>query len=98
MTAPLARDTRYDLTGIKHIHGLTFELYRGSEDAMAWLESTQASYGLFRELITEKHATSIFSLRVRYSGQPSSSITDYEWGKVTFDNESDAVLFKLTFI
>lgn len=97
------KDYRYDLTGVRHIDGLTFELYRGSEEAMIWLENSHVSYGLVREMVIDSHLTAkIFALKVRYQGgqpaTPTTSPNHYEWGKVTFHDESDAVLFKLTFI
>lgn len=92
-------DPRFKLSGIKQLSDLVFEIYRGGERACEWLEETPLDCGIVRDWV--EPPSSIFSLRVLY-GPTSLGKTyinePYSCWKVTFFDEGQAALFKLTFL
>lgn len=99
MASPM--DPRFELTGIKQLDHLVFELYRNTEDARTWLEDTPLSYSIIREAISVGSLVQIFKLRVRYASGTTfipSSTDPYELWRVTFTDPNDAALFKLSWL
>lgn len=96
MSAPIGtNDPRFDLEGIKQINLMTFDIYRGGQEARAWLEETPLNCSIVREWVEKP--TNLFTLRVRMAGM-SMGTERYESWRVTFFDEGQAALFKLTWL